>query len=198
MLCDICKKNEATIHIKEIHNGKITTSNLCGECAKNKEEKGEFASIGFNLAEILFNLGKLQSQFQSKGNSASDFAESITCPSCGWTLEQFRNNHGRLGCPECYQTFAPMISEALTGFQRGAVHLGKRPPNRGSVSTVALEFELKQQQRQLEEHVRREEYEAAAVCRDRISALKLELEECQKKNADAATDEKLEKKIENE
>ena len=44
MLCDNCKKNEATIHIKEVHDGKITTSNLCGDCAKAKEEKGEETS----------------------------------------------------------------------------------------------------------------------------------------------------------
>ena len=35
MLCDICKKNEATIHIKEMHHGKWTSLNLCAECAKN-------------------------------------------------------------------------------------------------------------------------------------------------------------------
>ena len=36
MLCEICGKNEATIHIEEITDGKSKTLHLCGECmAKN-------------------------------------------------------------------------------------------------------------------------------------------------------------------
>ena len=38
MLCDNCKKNEATIHIKEVHDGKVVASNLCADCAREKEE----------------------------------------------------------------------------------------------------------------------------------------------------------------
>ena len=34
MLCDNCKKNEATIHIKEVHDGKVVASNLCADCAR--------------------------------------------------------------------------------------------------------------------------------------------------------------------
>ena len=48
MLCDNCKKNEATIHIKEVHDGKVVASNLCADCAREKEEKKpikEFAPL---------------------------------------------------------------------------------------------------------------------------------------------------------
>ena len=65
MLCDNCKKNEATIHIKEVHDGKVVASNLCADCAREKEEKGELGSLGFNLAEVLFNLGKLTESVQA-------------------------------------------------------------------------------------------------------------------------------------
>ena len=108
MLCDNCKKNEATIHIKEVHDGKITTSNLCGDCAKAKEEKGELGSLGFNLAEVLFNLGKLQASLQPKVETRKENGSALVCSSCGWTLEKLRNNSGRLGCPDCYRTFAPI------------------------------------------------------------------------------------------
>ena len=197
MLCDNCKKNEATIHIKEVHDGKITTSNLCGDCAKAKEEKGELGSLGFNLAEVFFNLGKLRASLQPKVETRKENGSALVCSSCGWTLEKLRNNSGRLGCPDCYRTFAPMIAEALTRIQRGPVHLGKRPPCCGSAGTAALEFELEQQKHELDEHVRREDYEAAAICRDRISQLKTELE-AQKKAPDSPEEEQPEKEAEHE
>ena len=181
MLCDNCKKNEATIHFNYLHDGKITTSNLCGDCAKAKEEKGELGSLGFNLAEVLFNLGKLQASLQPKVETRKENGSALVCSSCGWTLEKLRNNSGRLGCPDCYRTFAPMIAEACCG----------------SAGTAALEFELEQQKHELDEHVRREEYEAAAICRDRISQLKTELE-AQKKAPDSPEEEQPEKEAEHE
>ena len=59
MLCDICKKREATIHIKEVKNGKCISTNLCPECAKEKELSGGLGAFGFNLAEVIFNVGKM-------------------------------------------------------------------------------------------------------------------------------------------
>ncbi|MBC7195602.1 MAG: hypothetical protein H5U37_08105, partial [Caldisericia bacterium] len=40
MLCDICKKNEASIFITELINGEKKTLNLCFECASNLGVKG--------------------------------------------------------------------------------------------------------------------------------------------------------------
>lgn len=98
------------------------------------------------------------------------------CPGCGWNLERVRESGGRLGCPDCYRTFAPMIADALTRVQRGPVHLGKRPQSAGPGNRAALQFEIDKLRRELDGHVQREEYEEAAVCRDRIAQLKAELE----------------------
>ena len=145
MLCDICKKNEATIHIKEIHNGQSHTSNLCESCAAEQEKKGEFCTLGFNLAEMLHNLGKLTADTVSASGNASETEENdpeIVCPGCGWTLEKIKRSGGRLGCPECYRAFGEMIADALSGVQRGTVHLGKRPPRATGDGRAALEAEL--------------------------------------------------------
>ncbi len=178
MLCDNCKKNEATIHIKEVHNGKVVASNLCTECAREKEEKGELGSLGFNLAEVLFNLGKLTESVQAARETPPEPASDPgpACPGCGWTLERVRESGGRLGCPDCYRAFAPMIADALTRVQRGPVHLGKRPQSAGAGNRTALQFEIDKLRRELDGHIQREEYEEAAVCRDRIAQLKAELE----------------------
>ena len=36
MLCDICKTNEATVHLTQIAEGKVTKADLCEACAKAK------------------------------------------------------------------------------------------------------------------------------------------------------------------
>ena len=60
MLCDKCKKNEATVHIKEFHNGKCKDFHLCNECASAGETDQTLPGIGFNLAEVLFNVNKIR------------------------------------------------------------------------------------------------------------------------------------------
>jgi len=180
MLCDNCKHNEATVLIKEIRNGKSTSINLCAECARLKEQQGELGALGFNLAEVLFDLGKLTKALKP-GTRKPDFeiprevAEAV-CPKCGWTAEKFRQHAGQLGCPECYRTFAPLVEGAVARIQRGLVHLGKRPSGGGAGGAVAMRLELERLQRELKELIKREEYEAAAVTRDRIAALKRELD----------------------
>ena len=181
MLCDNCKHNEATILIKEIHNGTAVSMNLCAECARKKEQQGELGSLGFNLAEVLFDIGKLTKALKPGGASApemevpSEVADAI-CPHCGWSAQKIRENEGQLGCPECYRTFAPLVEGAVARIQRGLVHLGKRPSGGEAGGAVAMRLELEKLQRELKELIRREEYEAAAVNRDRIAALKRELE----------------------
>ena len=54
MLCDNCQKNEATIHITRVVEGKVRAIHLCAECAKEQEEQGAVGALGFNLAEVLF------------------------------------------------------------------------------------------------------------------------------------------------
>ena len=49
MLCDNCKKNEATVHMTRVVNGKKSERHLCNACAKQQGE--DFGGQGFmNLA----------------------------------------------------------------------------------------------------------------------------------------------------
>lgn len=174
MLCDACKKKEATIHIKEMHAGETHTSNLCADCAAEKEKNGELSALGFNLAEMLCNLGKISSGVKPQRGRTAEHAAA--CPDCGWTLQKIRAFGGRLGCPECYVTFAPLLAEAIHNVHRGSVHLGKRPQSVPQNGQAALEAELESRRHELEALVKREEYEEAAACRDRINQLKAQLE----------------------
>lgn len=174
MLCDNCKKNEATVHIKEFHNGQCETHHLCAECASKKEQQGELGSLGFKLSEILFNPEKLDKFIHEKNEAAPD--SIAVCPQCSWTTAKIRESSGKVGCPECYKVFAPILAEAFSKVQHGTLHLGKHPIAKDD-NTGNLRQELKRLQTELARSVAAEEYENAAVCRDRINAIKKQLEE---------------------
>ena len=50
----------------------------------------------------------------------------IKCPRCGFTQADFKKA-GRLGCPECYQTFAEALEGLLKTMHKGTRHVGKIP-----------------------------------------------------------------------
>ena len=56
MQCDVCKKIEATVHLTEIINNKVTKLHLCEQCAKNKSQEME---EHFGLADLLSGLADL-------------------------------------------------------------------------------------------------------------------------------------------
>ena len=95
MQCDICHKNEATVHLTEIIDNQITELHLCEECARNK---GAQMEQHFGLADLLAGLADLGQSFEVVGKT------ELKCPNCGLTYQDFRRV-GRLGCSECYQAF---------------------------------------------------------------------------------------------
>ncbi len=55
MICEICNKNPATIHIQEIINGQKKVLHICADCASKKSTENPLLQ-GFNVAEMLYNL----------------------------------------------------------------------------------------------------------------------------------------------
>ena len=180
MLCDNCKKNEATILIREIRNGKAVSLNLCAECARKKEEAGELNSLGFNLAEMLFDFGKIARRKETaEAGDAVPVPENLTgvmCPHCGTKIEDAVKS-GKFGCPECYTAFAGWIDAAAAKRQSGHVHIGKHPAGVDAESVPARRLELEKLRERLRGEIRREDYESAALSRDRIAALEKELKD---------------------
>ena len=182
MLCDNCQKNEATIHIKRVVEGKVRAIHLCADCAKEQEEQGAVGALGFNLAEVLFNIAGLrdivppepETEEETVEDSGSD--TTFSCPVCGWTMEKLRQSNGKLGCSECYRSFAVVIHDAFSRMQRGKIHMGKKPGDTRPFQTrAALQLEIARCKKELSELVRREEYERAAVCRDKLNELTFQL-----------------------
>lgn len=170
MLCDKCHHNEATIHIREMRNNQWTTVNLCAECAGKLENEGALGQLGFNLAEMLLKLG--QNADKKPEESAPKPPDFPPCPNCRWTVAKINETGGKLGCPECYRHFMPLLEGVFSRVQRGAVHIGKRPDPAGPAGVKALQFELDKLNKELKTAILREEYERAATCRDRIKKLR--------------------------
>lgn len=175
MLCQNCHKNEATIHIQQIVNGGAQSIHLCEECASKKVmDMPELQ--GFNLAEMLFNIaGKVADAVKDSADDEHVCEKKLVCPVCGWDSERFRKT-GYVGCPDCYSAFAPVISGMLKNMHRGDKHLGKIPlfvsgPGRAGREIALLRREIEALRKEQELKIRAEDYEAAAVLRDRIQEL---------------------------
>ena len=114
MLCENCKKREATVFYEENINGRKTSYKLCPDCAA---EKGvnipDFGREMLNFGGDLFGGGL----FGGLLNAALPRHARIgvpreargekRCPVCGSTLADITRN-GRLGCGECYSVFGGM------------------------------------------------------------------------------------------
>ncbi|MDD3119735.1 MAG: UvrB/UvrC motif-containing protein [Victivallales bacterium] len=176
MICEICNKNPATIHIQEIINGQKKVLHICAECAAKKSAENPLLQ-GFNVAEMLYNLsGQFGlGAFQPAPQEPSEI--DLVCPGCGWHSEDLKRT-GKLGCQECYKTFREVLDKALKNMHRGMLHVGKAPAAMGDANSENRRMaELMRLQQELEELVGREEYEKAAVVRDKINRLKKELQQ---------------------
>ncbi len=178
MLCSICNQNEATIHIQEIVNNKKQSLHICHDCAVKKGiENADMTSI--NIAEILYKLSAVKDNSNMSISEESDINSKIEtsapavlmCGKCGWDVRKFKQT-GRLGCEECYRSFASLLTETLMNMHRGPIHTGKKPliSNIGDTSSL---LDIMTLQKKLEQHIQREEYEEAAKVRDKINELRL-------------------------
>jgi len=180
MLCEICHQNQATIHIQEIINGEKKVLHICAGCAAKKSAEDPMLQ-GFNVAEMLYNLSGqlgfpgLNAGEPANANAAAGSEAELTCPECGWQSADFRRT-GRMGCPECYHVFGKVLQAALKNMHRGTMHVGKTPAGKeGANDLTKKTVELMNLQKELEDLVRQEEYEKAAVVRDKINLLKKEI-----------------------
>ena len=161
----ICKQNPAKVHLTQIVGDKMQKVDLCEECAKKKGVNDP--SAGFALADLLLGLGASQEIAQSSGG------EDIKCPNCGFTGADFKKA-GRLGCSQCYQTFADSLEGLLKTMHKGTKHVGKVPI--ALRHSRDLSERLKHLQKKLEKAVTAEDFEQAASLRDEIKAAKDQIE----------------------
>ncbi len=168
----MCDK-EAIVFLTQIVEGKMTKANLCDQCSK---DKGVTDPTGFQLADFLIGAA---GQGKSKVETGQD--DALACPACGFTRAHLKKI-GRLGCPECYQTFGPDLDNMLRAMHKGTRHIGKIPgklpaPSVPSAVTttvmvappkVSARKRLAELKEAIERAVADERYEDAARLRDEM------------------------------
>ena len=165
MLCDICKQNVATVHLTQMVEGKTKKVDLCEACSK---AKGVDDPTGFSLADLLLGLGAAQEMEQASAGG------ELKCPHCGFTQADFKKT-GRLGCAECYTTFAEGLESLLRTMHKGTKHVGKTP--QALKQSQDLAEKLKTLQKKLEKAISEEDFETAVQLRDDMNAVKNKLNE---------------------
>lgn len=151
--CSHCSA-PTSIHLTKVVDGEAVKMGVCSQCPKAKAYQ---QGLAWDLIDAA-NGGK-QPRLPKESERA--------CPGCGLTPADFKE-HGRLGCPKCYETFDSRLAPVINKLHRGGRHLGKVPGVRKRALSAEEVAELK---RRLDEHVSREEYEMAAQVRDQIRAL---------------------------
>jgi len=161
MLCTICKEKPATVHLTQIVGDKMQKLDLCEDCAKTKGINDP-TSFGLADLDLVLGLGASQQLEQSAGGV------ELKCPRCGFTQADFKKS-GRLGCPECYKTFAEGLAGLLKTMHKGTRHTGKAPEALRATRENA--DRMKSLQAKLAKAIKDENYEQAAQLRDEIKQL---------------------------
>lgn len=161
MLCQECKKNPATVHMTKIINNNKTEVHLCEICAGKKED--------FNWI-ALFSINDLLTSFLDpiKVSMAKEQTAPVKCENCGMEYSQFKRT-GKLGCSNCYKAFKNEIYPIIKRIQGGSRHTGKIP--QGQEARIQTNMEIEDLKYKLDESVKKEAFEEAAILRDRIKEL---------------------------
>lgn len=159
MLCDLCGKNQATVHLTEIIDNQMTELHLCEECAHQKSVQMEQE---FGLSDLLAGLAEF-----GKPQEGKEVAQ-LKCPRCNLTYADFKKI-GRLGCSECYDTFRQYLNSLLKRIHGSNRHLGKSPAK--LVKATKKKIDLQGLRARLQKAIEAEEFEEAATIRDQIREL---------------------------
>ncbi len=136
--------------IQQRHGSEKSELHLCADCARDRG-----IDHSSNIESTIQRLMK-------------DFKEVHPCTVCGTTIEDVRK-YRRVGCPSCYKQFALEINGLLRSKDSEAVYTGTLP-RRLSFGRTVLE-DRAMLQNKLDQAVASEDYEKAAVYRDRIKQL---------------------------
>lgn len=161
MLCDICGKNPATVHLTEIIDNQMAELHLCEECARQKSEQMEQQ---FGLSDLLAGLAEFGKPVQEKEDV------SLKCKKCGLTFADFKKI-GRLGCGDCYDSFRKYLGPLVKRIHGSSRHTGKSPLRQARAGKPGGVNLLGTLRYKLQRAVETEAFEEAAKIRDQIKEL---------------------------
>lgn len=155
--CLKCSK-PATVHITEIEKQTPHEVHLCELHAQQYLSQSEQQPASNTAASVL-------AQYLAAGTVELAKRDKKTCPTCGMSYQQFRNQQ-RLGCPNDYEVFRSELVPLLENIHGEATHCGKVP--RRAPGDSRRQAELIKLRHELKRAVADEAYEEAARLRDQI------------------------------
>lgn len=159
MMCQLCNKAQATVHLTEVSGNKeMQVFHICDDCSRAH-------GIGYKLAVKIEEV--LATAKGSPLGRVKDVPD-VKCPACGLTYAEFRQKV-RAGCEKDYEVFRDGIVPLLQKVHGATKHLGKVPPDTSDV--LQRERRIRDLEREMEALVKAEQYEKAAQIRDEIKKL---------------------------
>lgn len=157
MLCEKCGVNNATTHIRSIINGEVCEKHLCSSCAVSE---GYIDAKNNSLAQMLSNMF---------GDAiVPDEKKVMRCECCGSSYNDIAKS-GKCGCSECYSTFYEQLLPYFKRLHGSVQHIGKKPEK------ILIETDFAPQIDELRGYLKKlvdeEDYEQAAIVRDKIKSL---------------------------
>ena len=157
MRCDRCER-EATVHEVVKDQDAYRETHLCEQCGS---EQGIQVHPQAPLSAIVsVTMGPAVPQ-------------TAGCPDCGMSYSEFAKS-GLVGCGTCYSTFEDRLGPLIERAHDGATHhIGKEPRRARQTGPSAQDEanrarKLAQLKKQLDEALRAEHYELAALLRDEL------------------------------
>lgn len=157
MLCDVCKKRNATYHSRSSINGRVSEVHLCEHCL----EQSHYNPLSVFTRDLF--------GFETSIDRLFDVVEHPTeCSTCGTKFNHILNT-GRVGCGDCYRQYKDSLSRLIQSLNNADSHIGKSIESK-SIDEKASKIRLLE--KKLKEAVATENYEEAAVIKKQILALK--------------------------
>ncbi|MDR2737252.1 MAG: UvrB/UvrC motif-containing protein [Gracilibacteraceae bacterium] len=177
MICQKCQVRQASVHVQQHVNGKLSETYLCQQCAHDLKQSGfSYPALVAGFLQSLLGASAANAMQETGQETAAD-----ACPTCHTSAARIQHT-GFVGCADCYEHFARQMDSWLRRIQGQVRHAGKAPQRcEAAIQEAAT---LEQLKTKLKTSIEAEAFEEAAVLRDRIR----ELEDRTKgENADGQT-----------
>lgn len=188
-MCEDCGMKPANVQLTQIIGEESTNLHICEECAskrgisisfnlKDKDGNDEFEdNMPFSLSDDddTPEFEMYDEDFQDDGYEENveiskpiklpppKVEKDIVCDSCGTKLSDFQQS-GALGCVGCYNSFEANITNMLHQVHGAIQHKGKNYRDK-----ALKEKDLNTLKSELSSAIQNEEFELAAVIRDKIN-----------------------------
>ena len=160
MLCDFCRKREAVFFIEQTTKTSQKKIHICMECAVKNGLSPDPERIQKSIRSLFDAVAKTE--------AVGTMEAGKLCRVCGTSFAAIKKS-GKVGCPECYETFKSELPEVMAKHGITGTYTGSMPSRIATFRshlTDRIDLEAK-----LEQSIQNEDYEKAAIYRDYLRAL---------------------------